>query len=110
MSDASSGRKLTPDQVVLVYGQSLTRAVIAHLAIMVAGAGLAVLLFVMLDPPWLKVTAAILAILVSGIVQRFLVLRVRCPACGERVLGHIHSIVQARNVTHCPACDARLRE
>ncbi len=109
MSDAPSGSQLTDDQVVMLYERSLNRAIIVHLSVMVLGAALAVLLYFTVEPWWLMIVLVVLTILASGMVQRILVLRVKCPACGTRVLGRIHSILQAKSITQCPGCDARLR-
>lgn len=109
MTEPSAGPTLTNDQVVVLYERALNRAVVAHLLVMLLGAALAVLLYFTVEPWWLMVLLVVLAILASGMVQRLLILRVKCPACGRRVLGRIHSIIQARSVTQCLTCKAKLR-
>ena len=113
MSDESRETKalkaLTEDQVVVLYESALNRTIFVHLSIMLLGAGAAAAFFFWVKTTWLMLVLVMASILASGMVQRLLVIRVRCPACGARVLGHIHSIIQARSVRRCPGCDAKLR-
>ena len=109
MSDEPTRPQLTDDQVIVVYEQTLNRTIVMHLLVMLVGAVVAVAFFWYAEPMLLKIVLVIVTILASGMLQRLLVLRVRCPACGARVLGRIHSIIQARSITHCPGCDAKLR-
>ena len=109
MSDEPNKPKLSDDQVSLVYEGRLNRAILSHLSITAAGIALAVVLYLCVRPVWLQVTLIILTIFAAGVGMRMVVLAVKCPSCGARVLGHVHSIVQVRGVKRCPECDIRLR-
>lgn len=111
MSEPSSEPKLTPDQIRVLYEQQLNRTIVVHLIITLLGAALAAVLFIQMKGRSLGIAIllAVLAIVASGMAQRLTVMRVRCPSCGARVLGRIHSILQARHVTECPRCEAKLR-
>ena len=69
----------------------------------------AIAFLLVIQTQWLAWTFLAVFILSGGMCQRLLVLRVRCPACDARVLGRIHSIVQARNIKTCPYCKTKLR-
>jgi hypothetical protein len=109
MTQESSPPKLTPDQVVYLYERQLNFAVLWNILSGLAGLGLAFLFWFLLKTLWLRLALVALAFLAAGMVQRLVVLRVKCPACGRRPLGRIHSIIQSRGVRVCPSCKAKLR-
>ena len=109
MGEEPARPKLTADQVILLYERRLQRATLWHLVggFACAGVGfLCLFLFEFTWPGWVLLGVSVVA---GGMLQRLLVLRVRCPACGARVLARIHSIVQARSIKSCPHCDVTLR-
>lgn len=87
----------------------MNRAVVWNLIGGLGAIVTAIVVAFLLKPVWLGLVLGVVLILAGGMLQRLLVLRVRCPACGARVLGRIHSIVQARNIKTCPQCEAALR-
>ena len=109
MTDDASRPGLSPGQIILLYERQLNRTVLMHLVGGLLSVVLAVSVVLLIKPLWLGIVVGIVLILAGGMLQRLLVLRVRCPACGARVLGRIHSIVQARGMKTCPVCDVTLR-
>jgi len=104
--------RLTADQIVLLYEQQLNWASVWVLLSGFGGIAVGLALYWLLPVEmWVRVVAAAAVIVIGGgMLQRLFVLRVRCPACGARVLGRIHSIVQARGIKACPRCEAKLRQ
>ena len=109
MTDDASRPRLSPEQIVLLYERQLNRTVLMHLVGGLLAIVLAVAAAVLIKPFWLGIVVGMVLILAGGMLQRLLVIRVRCPACGARVLGRIHSIVQARGMKTCPVCAVKLR-
>ena len=110
MTDDGDKRELTEDQVVYLYERQMNFAILWNFTAGIAWIVAAVLLVRYVEPEWLGWVCGIAALILGGgYTQRYLASRVRCPACGGRVLLRIHSIFQARSVTECPHCDARLR-
>jgi len=109
MSEEPSRPNLTADQIIYVYERQLNRIVIWHLLGGFLMAGLAVALLFLIETLWLKVALVVLAVVAGMMMQRLIVLRLRCPSCGARVLGRIHSIVQAPGIRSCPRCEVKLR-
>ena len=103
-------RELTADQVVLLYEGQLNRTILLHLAAGFAAAIAGLAVAYLLNWSTWGIVALFAAILLGGMLQRLIVLRVRCPRCGARALGRIHSIVQVRSIRECPRCGARLRD
>ena len=110
MTDEDSRPRLSPEQIVLLYERQLNRTVVMHLVGGLLAIALAVPAVLLVKPLWLGILLGVVLILAGGMLQRLLVIRVRCPACGARVLGRIHSIVQARGMKTCPVCDVKLRD
>jgi hypothetical protein len=109
MSDQTPRRDLTDDQVVYLYERQVNWAILWVALAGFACVGLGILLFVRYDGTWLRWLMLGGCVLVGGFAQRLIVLQVRCPSCGARVLGRIHSVFQAKQVHACPACDRTLR-
>jgi hypothetical protein len=109
MTPESPRPKLTGDQIVYLYERQLNFAVLWNIASSFAGLALALVFWFVLQTLWLRLALAALSILASGMAQRLVALWVRCPACGARPLGRIHSIIQSRSVRACPQCSAKLR-
>ena len=109
MSEERTQPKLTADQVILLYEQWMNRATLWHLLSGFACAAAGVVCLFWFNMNWIGWVLLAVFILAGGMLQRVFVLRVRCPACGARVLGRIHSIVQARGIRSCPHCEAVLR-
>jgi predicted RNA-binding Zn-ribbon protein involved in translation (DUF1610 family) len=110
LSDQHPRNELTPEQIAYIYERKLGLTelwvVLSGFAAIAAGLALYLLLPAAM---WMRVRAAVVAIVVGGgMLQRLLVLRVRCPSCGARVLGRIHSMFQARSIRECPGCGTRL--
>jgi formate dehydrogenase maturation protein FdhE len=109
MTQESSRPKLSGEQIVYLYERQLNFAVLWVILSGLAGVVLAMLFWFLLETLWVRMVLVVLSILGSGMVQRVVVLRVKCPACGSRPLGRIHSIIQSRGVRACPGCKAKLR-
>ena len=110
MTEETERSELTEDQVIFLFERQVNYAILwvflSGFACVIAGF---VLLYTFRENwyGWVMLGASVLA---GGMVQRMLVLRVRCPNCGVRALGRIHSVMQARNVRTCPGCGAKLRD
>jgi DNA-directed RNA polymerase subunit RPC12/RpoP len=109
MTQETSGPKLSADRVIYLYRRQVNFAVLWNIVSSLAGLGLAILFWFLLETLWLRLALAAIAILGSGVAQRKVALRVKCPACGGRPLGHINSIFQTRSVRACPDCGTKLR-
>ena len=109
MTSQPSGPGRTRDQIIYLYERQLNFAVLWVLVWGFATVAVGLALLYAFDMRWPGWVLGLLSILVGGMLQRIMVLRVKCPACGARVLGRIHSIFQAGNVRSCPFCDVNLR-
>ena len=109
MSEEPSRPKLTGDQIILLYERQVNRATVWVVLGGFAAVIVAIAFLFFIETQWLAWTLLAVCILAGGMLQRLLVLRVRCPACGARVLGRIHSIVQVRGIKTCPYCKTKLR-
>jgi hypothetical protein len=100
---------LTPSQITAQYEAQLNRAIplsfFTGFVLVVAAILIAFFLGNMTG-----LIIGIVIIVLGGFVQKLVILRVRCPSCGARVLGRIYSIVQVRNIRECPRCNVKLRE
>ncbi len=109
MTEESSPPKRTTDQIILLYEQQVNRATVWVVLGGFAAVIVAIAFLFFIQTQWLAWTLLAVCILSGGMLQRLLVLRVRCPACDARVLGRIHSIIQARSINTCPYCKTKLR-
>lgn len=110
MSDEPSQTELTADEVIYRFERQLNHAILwvflSGFAWVITGG---VLFYIFRDSwhSWVMLGACVL---IGGMTQRMFVVRVRCPVCGARVLGHIHSVLQARHVRECFVCGVKLRD
>ena len=107
--DAPERSPLTNDQIIYLYERQLNRAVLYVFAGGFLAIAVAVTAAWFIQPLWVGMIIGAVLIVAGGMLQRLVVLRVKCPNCGRRVLGRIHSIVQARHVEECPHCEKKLR-
>ena len=109
MSEEIDRPDLTPDRVIYLYERQLNRTILVHFLGGFGAIAVAVAVWFMLETMWLRITLALLAILAGGMLQRLLVVSIRCPVCDGRPLARIHSIMQSRNIRECPRCGTKLR-
>ena len=110
MSEEHPPRELTADEVIYRFERQVNFAILwvflSGFAWVIAGG----ILFYVFRDSWHSWVMLGACVLIGGMTQRVFVSRVRCPVCGARALGHIHSVLQARNVRECPACNIKLRD
>ena len=108
MSETPERPKLSSEQIIARFESQLNRAVPLNF---LTGFSMVVvaLLVAFFVGGWLGPAIGVALIVAGGFLQKLLIIRVTCPACGARVLGRIYSIVQARNVRECPNCHVTLR-
>jgi len=109
MSEESPRPKLTPEQVIALFEQQLNKAI---LQVYLGGFGCVLIggiLCYLFMNTWYGWVILAGCVLIGGLVQRVLVLRVRCPMCGGPALARIHSVMQVGRVRECPYCGVSLR-